>query len=202
MAALSGGTDRGPRGWMERHTSWPVELRAPHSPDECRRRLAQVTTTRSAFSWHTDAANVKRPDPRLRGTIGPGGISVARWRDAAGRNSFAPWLNASLEGTADETTLTGKVGLATSVAGMLPAFGATAGLILVVIFLSGVAGLARGQLHDLPFVLGPLGMALFIVAFMTAGFRSLRGRTPDLIADINAILGSTAMVAVKDSSHS
>ena len=178
---------------MERHTSWPVGLRAPHSPEECRRRLAQVATTRSAFTWHTDAANVKRPDPRLRGSIGLEWISVARWQDAAGHNSFAPWLNASLDGTADETTLTGRVGLARPVAGMLPTFGAIAGLILAVVLVSGVAGLARAQLHDLPFVLGPLGMALFLVAFMTAGFRSLRGRTPDLIAEINAILGSAVV---------
>jgi hypothetical protein len=178
---------------MDRHTSWPVELRAPHSPDECRRRLAQVTTTRSALSWHTDAANVKRPDPRLRGTIGPEWISVARWRDAAGRNSFAPWLNARLEGPVDETTLTGRVGLARSVASTLPTFGATAGLILVVILVSGVAGLARGQLHALPFVLGPLGMALFLIAFMTAGFRSLGQKTLPLLAEVNALLDSTVV---------
>jgi hypothetical protein len=183
----------------ERVTSQPIVLRAPHSPDECRRLLAEVTTSQSALSWHLHSADAGRPDPRLRGIVEPGWISVARWRDAAGRNSFAPWLNASLNGTGETTTLTGRVGLARSLADLLPLFGGIGSLIVLLILVTGVVGLAQERLDDLPFVLAPVGMVVFFTVFVSAGMRSLHHNTPELIAEINEILGSTAVHPTPDS---
>lgn len=117
----------------------------------------------------------------------------ARWQDAAGRNSFAAWLNAQVGGTEEETTLTGPVGLARSVTEIFPLLGAAGGLILAVLFVSGVVELVRGHLGGLALVLGPVALALFFVALMIAGRRSLDGKISKLIAEINAILGSIEM---------
>ena len=193
MAASIGGMIHRAHQWAERVTSQPIVLRAPHSPEECRRRLAEVTTPQSALSWHLDAAHAGRPDPRLRGTVEPGWISVARWRDAGGRNSFAPWLDARLEGPGETTTLTGRVGLASALADLLPFFGGLGSLIILLLFVTGVVGLAQGHLDDLPFVLVPPGMVVFLIVFVGAGMRSLHHNTPELITEINEILGSTVI---------
>ena len=190
MAASDGGMGHRAHQWAERVTSQPIVLCAPHSLDECHRLLAELTTPQSALSWHLHSANAGRPDPRLRGTVEPGWISVARWREAAGRNSFAPWLDARLEGTGETTMLTGRVGLARSLADLLPLLGGIGSLVILLIFVTGVVGLAQGHLDDLPFVLVPPGMIVFLVVFVGAGMRSLHHHTPQLIAEINAILDS------------
>jgi hypothetical protein len=60
------------------------------------RRLGMVTTTRGMTSWYLDPRTAGRPEPRFRGDTGPARIFVARFA-AAGRSSFAPWLDARLE---------------------------------------------------------------------------------------------------------
>ena len=199
MAVSDGGVGHRAHQWAERVTSQPIVLQAPHPAGECHRRLAEVTTRQPALSWHLEAANAGRPDPRLRGTVEPGWISVARWREAAGRNSFAPWLDARLEGTGETTMLTGRVGLARSLADLLPLFGGIGSLIILLLFVTGVVGLAQGRFDDLPFVFAPVGMVVFFTVFVSAGMRALHHNTPQLIAEINEILGSTAAYPAPDS---
>lgn len=63
------------------------------------------------YSWNRDPRNAHH-DPRLLGTVDPWQMSVARYPDAAGRNSFAPWLSVRSEAAGDGgTTLTGTIGL-------------------------------------------------------------------------------------------
>jgi hypothetical protein len=187
------GSGGGPRRPISSFGSRPIALQAPHPPRECLQRLAAVTTQRSAFSWRMDPANDRRADPLLGGTLGPAWISVARFEDTAGRNSFAPWLRARLESNGEGTTLTGTVGLAPAVARLLPALIAAGGLIFACLLVAGIALLARGHLNGLPFVLGPLALAGFFALIITAGLRSLDRHVPLLIEDVNEILGSTAL---------
>jgi hypothetical protein len=168
-------------------------LQAPHPPSECLRRLAAVTTQRSAFSWHMAPANDRRADPLLRGTLGPAWISVARFEDTAGRNSFAPLLTARLESTGERTTFTGTIGLVPAMAKLLPVLIVAGGLIPACLLAAGLSQLARGHLNGLPLVLGPLALAAFFALIITAGLRSLDRHVPLLIKEVSAILSSTAL---------
>jgi hypothetical protein len=87
----------GVRGWLAGFGSRPVVLSSPHTVSECLDRLAGVTAQRGQVSWYLDPKTAGCPGPRFRGEAGPQRIWVARFADVAGRDSFAPWLNARLE---------------------------------------------------------------------------------------------------------
>jgi hypothetical protein len=182
------------RKWFAGFRSRPVMLSSPHPVSECLRRLAAVTTQRGSTSWYLDPRNASRPDPRLRGDVGPSRISVARFEDAAGRNSYAPWLDARLESAAGGgTTLTGRVGLHPAVTVLIPMIAGVGGLLALGALAGGVALLVSGHLSGLlPAVLIPLALTAFIVSFNTVGLRSLERDIPKLIQEMNEILGSTA----------
>jgi hypothetical protein len=171
----------------------PAQFCSPYPPGECARRLAAVTTKRGSTTWYLDPANACKPAPRLRGTIDQSGILVARFEDATGRNSFAPYLDARLVPGADGgTVVTGRIGMhpnGQAVGAVALGFGA---LLLLGALAGGISQLAAGHLRGLPFVLLPIVLGAFIAAINLAGRRSLEHNTPKLIGEINAILASSA----------
>jgi hypothetical protein len=183
--------------WPAGFRSRPVVLSCPHPDSECLRRLALVTTQRGTTSWYLDPRTAGRPDPRLRGDVGPSRLSVARFEDASGRNSFAPWLDARLEpDPGGGTTLRGRIGLHPAVRILIPLIAGVGGLIAVAAVLGGIALLVHGHLSGLlPAVLIPLGMTAFFAGFNVVGLRSLERDIPKLVEEMNSILDSTATLA-------
>jgi hypothetical protein len=177
--------------WLAGFRSRPVLLSCPHPASECLRRVAVVTTQRGASSRYLGPRNAGLPEPRLRGNVGPSGIFVARFEDAAGRNSFAPWLGARLEPVAGGgATLRGTIGLHPAVRVVSLVIAGVWGLLVVAAVAGGVALLAHGHLSGLlPAVLVPLAMTAFIAGFNVVGLRSLERDIPKLIQEMNAILG-------------
>ncbi len=152
-----------------------------------------VTTHRGATSWYLDRRTVGHPAPRLRGDVCPPRIFVARFEDASGRNSFAPWLDARLEpGAAGGTTLTGRIGLHPNVVGLMPVLAGFFGLLAMAGVVGGIVQLVRGELRGLPFALVPLAMITLMAGLNVAGLRSLERDIPKLIQEMNGVLDSTA----------
>ena len=180
------------RGLLAALRPRPVVFSSPCPASECFRRLAAVTTRRGFTSWHLDPQTAGRPDPKLRGSLGASQISVARWKDAAGRGTFAPWLYARLQADpSGGTTLTGSIGLHPLVRALIPVFAVVGVLIALGGLAGGVALLVSGHIRgSLPDVLIPLFLGVFMVGLNLAGLRSLERNLPRLIEEINAILGS------------
>jgi hypothetical protein len=84
------------RSWFAGFGSRPVVLSSPYPASECLQRLAMVTSHRGS-TWYLDPRNAVLRDPRFRGDAGPSWISLARFEDAVGRNSFVPWLQGRVE---------------------------------------------------------------------------------------------------------
>jgi hypothetical protein len=191
MQMLSSVTDT--RYWLSRFRPRPVVLSAPYPADECLRRLTMVTTHRGAASWYLDPRTAGHPTPRLRGDVDPSRISVARWEDTNGRNSFTPWLDVRLEPTArGGTTLTGTIGLRPEVQGLMPVITGVGGLIATAVIAAGAVQLVHGNVSALPLMLGPLAMIAILAVVNVAGLRSLERDIPKLIQETNSVLDSTA----------
>jgi hypothetical protein len=182
-----------------------VVLSSAYPPGECLRRLGAVTTRRGGTSWYLDPRTAGRPEPRLRGDIGPSRILVARFADVAGRSSFAPWLDARLEpAAAGGTTVTGTIGLHPAMRAFMPVFAGVAGLIAVAAVAGGIRLLVLGQLSGLvPAVLVPLALAAVIAAFRASSLRLLQRHAGELLREVGEILGpgvASAGPAAHDSS--
>jgi hypothetical protein len=178
--------------WLAGFRSRPLVLSSPHPASECLQRLAAVTTRGGANSLYFDHRSARRPEPRLRGYVGPSWISVARLEDASRRNSFAPWLDASLEPSAGGgTTLTGRIGLRSSVRLVILVTTGIMGLIALIGVAEAIALLVRGHLGGLAAMLLPLCMIAVFAALNEAGLRSLERGTPKLIEELNRVLDST-----------
>jgi hypothetical protein len=177
--------------WRRPHL---VTLSSPFPVGECLERLAAVTTRRTVASWYLDSRNALRADPRLRGEIGPARISVVRFADSGGRNSFLPRLDARLESdTGGGTTLTGTVGIRPEARAAGRIIGAGAGLIVAALFAAGAARLVSGHIDGLlPGVLAPVAAIAAAWGFEAMGVRSLRQDIPRLIGEVHEILGSAA----------
>jgi hypothetical protein len=179
--------------WLAGFHSRPLVLSSPHPTTECLQRLATVTTQRGANSWYFDHRSARSPEPRLRGNVGPSWISVARFEEAARRNSFAPWLDARAEpATGGGTTFTGRIGLQPAVRLLISVMAGIWGLIALAGVTGGVVLMIRGHLSGLAALLIPLGVIAAFAAFNTVGLRSLERGTPKLVEELNGILDSTA----------
>lgn len=191
------GSVSGARGMLAGIRSRPVVLSSPYPPGECLRRLTMVTTKRSAASWYIDPRTVGRAEPRFRGDIGPSRIFVARFADVAGRNSFAPWLDARLESAAGGgSTLTGTIGLHPAVRAFIPVFAGVAGLMAVAALAGGVRLLVSGHLSGLvPAVLAPLAAAALSAGLRAASLRLPQRSAGELIREISEVLGPAAASA-------
>lgn len=184
------------RSWFAGFGSRPVVLVSPLPVGECHRRLAVVTTGRGVSSWHLDPHNASRSSPRFRGSVTTSRISVARFEDTAGRNSFAPWLDARLETSATgQTTLTGSIGLHPAPRVLVPVIAAVASLIALGAVAGGIALMVSGHIsRSLPAVVIPLALIALLVAFNVAGLRALEQSIPKLVHEMNATLGASAVL--------
>jgi len=185
------------RSWLASFRSRPVTLFSPHSGSECLRRLALVTTTRGETSWYLDPRTAGRPEPRLRGNVGPSGLfvtrlSVARWKHAGG--SFAAWLDARLEPAAGEgTRLQGTIGLGPAARTVISLNALVYALMAVAACSGGIALVVQGHPGAVALaVLAPIGLAALFAGFSVAGLRSLERDIPKLIGEINGLLDSSA----------
>jgi hypothetical protein len=153
-----------------------------------------MVTSHRGSTWYLDPRNAVLRDPRFRGDAGPSWISLARFEDAVGRNSFVPWLQGRLEPAAGGgTTFTGRVGLNPAVKAVIPVIAGCGGLIALSALAGGVALLAAGHLGGLlPGVLIPLALITLLVSVNVVGMRSLEREIPRLIQEVNGVLGSTA----------
>lgn len=169
----------------------PVILSSPYPAGECARRMAAVTTRRG-FSWYLDARTAGVPDPLFRGVVAASWISVARFRQASGRNSFVPWLQGRLEPSADGGTLvTGRVGPQPAVRAVLGVMAAVWALISIAALAGGLSAVAAGHFIGLLAVLVPFGMAALLAGVVVAGRVSVVREIPSLIQAVNAVLDST-----------
>lgn len=136
---------------------------------------------------------VGRPDPLFLGVAALPGIQVARWQDAAGRNTFAAYLDVRLGPESGEgTTLTGRIGLHPDVQELLPVFGGIACLFSLGILAAGAVQLASGRLSGLLPALLFWIPATALAGFNALGLRSLERDVPKLLEEVNGVLDSTA----------
>lgn len=181
------------RRWLARFRSRPVSLTSPYPVEECLQRLSAVSSQRGATSWYLSSRTVGRQDPRLLGYVEPSRIFVAEWTAASGRNSFVPWLDATLDPDGEgRTTLRGWIGLRPTVVPVLALIAGVGGLICMTSVVSGIAVLAHGHLSGLPLVLVPFAMTAFVAGIIFGGLRELERNIPKLIQEINAVLDSTS----------
>jgi hypothetical protein len=180
-------------GWLAGLRPRLVVLSSPHPPAECVGRLALVTAQRGLGAWYRDPQNFRRGDPQLLGLVGPGDISVGRYPEAAGRNSFAPWLEARLKANGDGgTTLTGSIGLRGGVGIVLVVMAVGAAVIAVAAEAGGIGMLATGQIMGLlPVVLSPLAWTALVTGVAFIGWRSLHHDSPKLVNELCGILGAS-----------
>lgn len=177
-------------GWADGLRPRPVVLYLPHSPSECLGRLAAATTRRGFTAWYLDPANATRHAPAFRGEVSPSRILIARFDDAGGRNSFAPWLTASLQPAASGgSVLTGSIGLRPASKAVLVVLAVVTSLMDLGVLAGGVVLLASGNLRGLPLVLIPLALAVFIAGLLAAGIRSLNKAAPHLLQEVNRLAG-------------
>jgi len=167
-----------------------VVLSSPYPVDECLRRLAAVTTTRTAASWYLDPRTAGRPDPLLRGQVGGPWIRVGRWVPVGRRGYyFTAALSAAPGGG---TALTGQIGPNRDV-------GMAVATLTRLMFLPGATLLAVGVIQLLDgHVIGlvPAALCWFPPAY-AAGINIMNRRALErdgaaLITQLNTILGSTA----------
>jgi hypothetical protein len=179
--------------WLAGFQCRPVVLTSPHPTSECLQRLAMVTTQRRSAFWYVDHRSARRREPRLWGYIGPSWISVARFEDAAGRNRFAPCLDAQAEPSARGGTMfTGRIGLQPAVRLLISVLAGVGGLMAVAGGIAAIVLLVRGHLSGLAAMLIPLVVIAVFAAFNSVGLRSLERGTPKLLEELNGILDSTA----------
>jgi hypothetical protein len=94
-------------------------------------------TSRLTVYLHADS--VGHREPRFRGTVGPSSLSIARFEETLGRNSFVPFLEGTLTtGQNGGTEIRGSVGLSRSVRLLLNLTLPIGTLIVAVIFIVGL----------------------------------------------------------------
>jgi hypothetical protein len=188
------------QNWVTRDNLRPVVVTSPHTPDECLRRLAKVTTGRKS-GWYLDWRTATMPDPLFHGEVGPSGIRVALFSQVSRRGGPGAWFDALVVPVPEGgTALTGTVGLPTAEAK------ATLGLVLIAFwavaavasFVIGVVITASGHFHI------QVGLAiglpvLFMLSLLAArgyhpgpGLEPAEPPIPRLLGKINGVLDSTS----------
>lgn len=180
------------RIWLGILRRRPLVLSSPYPASECLQRLTEVTTSRGPTSWYLDPRTVRRPEPRFRGEISPSRIMLFRFTAVAGRNSFFPVLDVRPgQGADGGTTLSGEIGMGPA-GGFLPVLTGAACLGSLSMLVAGVVQLILGHLIGLaPALAFPLPVAA-MAGFNVVGHRSLERDIPELLQEVNEVLGSTA----------
>jgi hypothetical protein len=172
-------------------TPTPVSLWSPLTLNECDERLRAATGHQGSL-WYLRSENIGHKEPRFRGRVDATSLSIARFEETLTRDSFVPFLEATLApGSNGGTDLRGSVGLNRSVRLLLWLMMPVGGLIVAVIFTVGVVLLVQGHgLSALPALLIPLVIAGFGTALVVGGMRRLRRRVEPLLADLMQIVES------------
>ncbi len=174
----------------------PVVLMSPHSPDECLRRLAKVTTYRRD-RWYSDWRTATRPDPLFQGELWPTGLRLALFTAVmAGKTrGYGTRFDARIDpAPGGGTTLTGTVGVPGAWAGPV------VGLVALVIWI-GLAVVISASGHLIPGVGVAIALAVFVLmAILVArarqpdpGAERKEAPTPALLRKINSVLDSTSV---------
>jgi hypothetical protein len=179
--------------WLGRRE---VVLQLPHPLGECMSRLAKVTTDRGS-SWYLDSRTAMQPDPRFRGVVFGSSIRIARFSQAAGRNSFVPWLEGQIEPAAGgHAVFTGRVGPDPAVRVMVVIFVVVATLVVPGAAAGVVSLIAAGHVSDIaPVILIPGGLAALVFGMAVGGRRYVAKEIPRLIREVNTVLDGTASAA-------
>lgn len=119
-------------------------------------------------------------------------MSVSRFDQAIGRNSFVPRLQGRMEVSADGgTRVAGRIGPQPAVPPLLAVMAVVCGLISVAALAAGLAEAAAGHFIGLLVVLVPVGMAAGLLGLTAAGRTSSEREIPRLVKAVNAVLDST-----------
>ena len=155
----------------------------------CDERIRMATQSQGSL-WYLNSRNVGHKEPLFRGTLGPTGLSIARFSETLGRSSYVPRLQATLAiGPDGGTLLRGWVGLSRQVRTVLYLTVIIGVPIAAGIFTVGVALLAQGKgVSALPPLLIPLALVGFGLTMFTSGMRSLRRGVPPLLNDVTTLL--------------
>lgn len=169
----------------------PVEvaLSSPLALNTCDERL-HATTERQGSLWYLKSGNAGHTDPRFRGKVTPSRISIARFDETLGRNSFVPYLEARLTTRPDGgTDLQGSIGLSGSTRRVMSLMSVLGGLLLAIALIVGIVLMVQGHwVSALPPLLIPLGIAGLGVALTISGMRSLHQRVQPLLSEVVDLL--------------
>lgn len=178
-----------------------VEVTSPLPPDECVRRLAQVTTDRKN-GWYLPARTATLPDPLFHGTVESSRVRIASFRAVLGRggSQTAAWFDVRVNpGPDGGTVLAGKVGLykapASTVSSLV--FLAFLAALPLFFFVLGVVIAASGHFNF------GVGAAIVVPVFVVAAFAIAasrgdlnledEGQTQPLLRTICGVLGATSV---------
>jgi hypothetical protein len=166
-----------------------VVVRFPHPAEDCLRRLEATTSSRGHL-WYLNPATATQLDPQFRGKVGPGGLELARFRETLGRNSFYAVITGQVEPvTKGDSELRGAVGLVRPVALLLPVLVFGGSIILLGVFTGGVASLVAGHTtNGIPFVLGPVLLAVFEGMLIRWGIRNVQADGVKLVEEVRCLL--------------
>jgi hypothetical protein len=188
-----GGSDRAATLRVVRELlGWPVrsiDLLSPHSPQECQRRLAAVTSRRGAIRFLRQDS-VGRPDPRFQGTVTASSMSIVRFMEPSRRQFllFPAWLRADLIPGADGSTeIRGRILLRSRTV----SFGriAVGTPILLGMEIVGIVEIASGRAGaGTVFALVPIAMAALIIASSRRGLLDLRDSAAWLLQQVGDLL--------------
>ncbi len=181
----------------------PVVVTSPHSPDECLRRLAKVTTYRRD-RWYSDWRTATRPDPLFQGELWPSGLRLALFTEemAGITGGYGARFEARIDPASEGgTTFTGTIGS--------PGSAATAVMSLVVLMIVcglGVFSVVIGVVITASGHFNPgvgVAIALPVLVLMAAlagrdykpgpGVEPKEAPIPGLLREINRVLDSTSV---------
>lgn len=148
-----------------------------------------MATSRRGHRWYLDSATAGQRDPRFRGRVDPAGISVARFEETLGRNSFLPILAGKIVPRPDGgSEVVGRVDLPRGVPAVLWVLLLVGGALLLAILGAGEAATVRGSGQAIPFIAIPIAISVFGLFLVRAGLRSFDHAAPKLIGDVADLL--------------
>ena len=187
------------RAWAERDKVRAVEVTSPLAPDECVRRLAQVTTTRRE-GWYLDPRTATLPHPVFHGTVEPSRVRIGLFPDMLGRSGHGDpvWFDVRVNpGPDGGTVLAGTAGSPTAQerAVFSLVFIAALAALALFFFVLGVVITAAG--HFNPAVGAAIGVPVIGALAMLAARGDItlegEGRVPPLLRRVCGLLDATSL---------
>ena len=173
-----------------------VRIVSPLSVIECRRRLADCTSRRGNPYYLRSRAG-GTPEPIFRGSIEGEYLSVARFSETLGRNSFVAVMSGRISGIPDRgSSIVAAVGIAGFVRVFLWVFVILGTVILGSLFGAGIAGCISGKaLPSIPFLLIPLIITAGALSLLRGGGKFVRTSAETLIREVCAVVDGSRLDA-------